>query len=154
MLYANVPTAPKILTSSIPCNRITHYGEDFSVIARNDPNNTAYTTNSLSLHLDLPYYVNNPEVREHTFSICTNLCYARNLFSRPNSYTASSSMKARAKSSPRPFTFTCPSRGPMPPMLESAGHPVPNVDSNRCKMQLLQEQFSDRLHAHGSHQCC
>lgn len=41
----------------------THYGEDFSVIAKNDPSNVAYLDGPLQLHADLPYYEYKPGVQ-------------------------------------------------------------------------------------------
>ncbi len=36
--------------------RLTHYGDYFVVESKNDPNNLAYTTGKLGLHLDEPHY--------------------------------------------------------------------------------------------------
>lgn len=48
------------LINAVAFPRSTHYGQYFEVIAKNKPNNTAYTTSELSLHLDLPYYKYKP----------------------------------------------------------------------------------------------
>lgn len=40
----------------------THYGRYFEVEAKASPNNVAYTTKDLDLHLDLGYYEDNPGV--------------------------------------------------------------------------------------------
>jgi gamma-butyrobetaine dioxygenase len=42
--------------------RRTHYGEEFSVKAKTDPSNVAYTGQPLQLHTDLPYYDYKPGV--------------------------------------------------------------------------------------------
>ncbi|KAF2361494.1 protein of unknown function DUF971 [Trinorchestia longiramus] len=41
----------------------THYGKDFSVIAKPEPSNVAYSSDPLALHLDLPYYFYKPGVQ-------------------------------------------------------------------------------------------
>ena len=38
----------------------THYGSRFSVKAKPQANNLAYTASTLGLHCDLPFYVYNP----------------------------------------------------------------------------------------------
>ncbi|XP_059091646.1 gamma-butyrobetaine dioxygenase-like [Tigriopus californicus] len=48
------------LIEAVAFPRSTHYGQYFEVIAKAQPNNTAYTTSELSLHLDLPYYKYKP----------------------------------------------------------------------------------------------
>ena len=58
------------------CNRIgfpktTHYGTHFAVKAKQSANNLAYTTNTLGMHLDLPYYLYNPGVQ---FLHCIEQC--------------------------------------------------------------------------------
>ncbi|CAG0902822.1 unnamed protein product [Darwinula stevensoni] len=40
--------------------RRTHYGEEFSVIAKPNPSNVAYDAGPLQLHADLPYYQYKP----------------------------------------------------------------------------------------------
>ncbi len=47
------------------CNRIgfpkpTYYGVGFSVKAKPEANNLAYTASTLGLHCDLPFYMYNP----------------------------------------------------------------------------------------------
>ncbi|XP_046399888.1 gamma-butyrobetaine dioxygenase-like isoform X3 [Ischnura elegans] len=42
--------------------RRTHYGELFSVRAKNEPSNVAYTSEKLQIHTDLPYYEYKPGV--------------------------------------------------------------------------------------------
>ncbi|KAG8228929.1 hypothetical protein J437_LFUL007321 [Ladona fulva] len=42
--------------------RRTHYGELFSVRAKDEPSNVAYTSDKLQLHTDLPYYEYKPGV--------------------------------------------------------------------------------------------
>ncbi len=41
----------------------THYGKNFVVEDKPDPNNAAYTSATLGLHLDLPFYEYVPGVR-------------------------------------------------------------------------------------------
>ena len=58
------------------CNRIgftktTHYGTHFAVKAKQNANNLAYTTNTLGMHCDLPYYLYNPGVQ---FLHCIEQC--------------------------------------------------------------------------------
>ncbi|KAF4528626.1 hypothetical protein B566_EDAN009230 [Ephemera danica] len=61
--------------------RRTHYGEEFSVRAKTDPSNVAYTGQPLQLHTDLPYYDYKPGVPaqlrtshpEHYASLATTL---------------------------------------------------------------------------------
>ena len=43
--------------------KTTHYGSDFRVESKEDPNNLAYTSSTLGLHLDLPFYEYNPGVK-------------------------------------------------------------------------------------------
>ena len=50
------------LFKRIGFSKFTHYGRDFEVKAKADPNNVAYTTSTLGLHLDLPFYLYNPGV--------------------------------------------------------------------------------------------
>lgn len=45
--------------------RRTHYGEEFSVRAKTEPSNVAYTGQPLQLHTDLPYYEYKPGVSTH-----------------------------------------------------------------------------------------
>ena len=42
--------------------RRTHYGEKFIVEAKQAPNNLAYTSGTLGLHVDLPIYHYTPGV--------------------------------------------------------------------------------------------
>lgn len=54
----------KTLVSRIGLLAPTHYGVDFTVLARSEnANNLAYTSSSLGLHTDLPYYNINPSVQ-------------------------------------------------------------------------------------------
>ena len=61
------PGKLKDLYGCIGVPKLNHYGQEFTVEAKVDPNNLAYTTNTLGLHLDLPYYENNPGVRKIHF---------------------------------------------------------------------------------------
>ncbi|XP_059091647.1 gamma-butyrobetaine dioxygenase-like [Tigriopus californicus] len=57
------PKALRALLNRIGFPKSTHYGEEFSVIAKPDPNNLAYTNSSLGLHVDLPFYQYNPGIQ-------------------------------------------------------------------------------------------
>ncbi len=48
--------------------RKTHYLDVFEVKSKGDPNNLAYTSGTLGLHVDLPYYKYTPGVGEHRTS--------------------------------------------------------------------------------------
>ena len=55
-------------TLNFLCYRIgfpktTHYGTHFVVKSKQDANNVAYTTNTLDMHTDLPYYLYKPGVQ-------------------------------------------------------------------------------------------
>ncbi|MPC14455.1 Gamma-butyrobetaine dioxygenase [Portunus trituberculatus] len=66
-----------VLVSDVPCEidqiysfakrighlRPTHYGETFNVYSRMDPNNLAYTGDSLDMHTDLPCLATKPEIQ-------------------------------------------------------------------------------------------
>lgn len=59
---------PRQDTLSDLCYRIgfaktTHYGTHFVVKSKKDANNVAYTSNTLDMHTDLPYYVYKPGVQ-------------------------------------------------------------------------------------------
>lgn len=56
------PKTLRALLERIGFPKSTHYGEEFSVIAKPDPNNLAYTNSSLGLHVDLPFYQYSPGV--------------------------------------------------------------------------------------------
>lgn len=57
------PKTLRALLERIGFPKSTHYGEEFSVIAKPDPNNLAYTNSSLGLHVDLPFYQYSPGVQ-------------------------------------------------------------------------------------------
>lgn len=48
--------ALKIFSKRAGFMKMTHYGDNFEVMTKPTPNNLAYTSSSLGLHLDLPYY--------------------------------------------------------------------------------------------------
>ncbi|KAK2724868.1 hypothetical protein QYM36_001366, partial [Artemia franciscana] len=50
----------RILAHKIGFIKKTHYGEEFQVQAKDQPNNVAYTSTELQLHTDLPYYEYKP----------------------------------------------------------------------------------------------
>ena len=59
---------PTVDTLNFLCYRIgfpktTHYGTHFVVKSKQDANNVAYTTNTLDMHTDLPYYLYKPGVQ-------------------------------------------------------------------------------------------
>ena len=54
-------------SSGLP--KMTHYGQDFEVYSKDDPNNVAYTTSTLGLHLDLPFYEYNPGVTKWNIQV-------------------------------------------------------------------------------------
>ncbi|KAK7077966.1 Gamma-butyrobetaine dioxygenase, partial [Halocaridina rubra] len=65
-LIKGAPAKPgqvRSLANKIAFIKKTHYGEDFSVIAKNDPSNVAYLNGPLQLHADLPYYLYKPGVQ-------------------------------------------------------------------------------------------
>ncbi|KAK3888969.1 hypothetical protein Pcinc_007009, partial [Petrolisthes cinctipes] len=51
------------LTERVAFVKKTHYGEEFSVVAKPDPSNVAYLSGPLQLHADLPYYIYKPGVQ-------------------------------------------------------------------------------------------
>ena len=58
-LVENVPCCVDTLrtfASRVGPIKQTHYGDDFEVYTKVNPNNLAYTSAGLGLHLDLPYY--------------------------------------------------------------------------------------------------
>ncbi|XP_046611402.1 gamma-butyrobetaine dioxygenase-like [Neodiprion virginianus] len=58
-IVTNVPAknnSNKILTERVAFTRRTHYGEEFTVIAKDGTTNVAYLSSTLPLHTDLPYY--------------------------------------------------------------------------------------------------
>lgn len=65
-LIGGSPTKPgqvRELAKRVAFIKRTHYGEDFSVISKNDPSNVAYLNGPLQLHADLPYYEYKPGVQ-------------------------------------------------------------------------------------------
>ncbi|XP_037087523.1 gamma-butyrobetaine dioxygenase-like [Pollicipes pollicipes] len=51
------------IASRLGHTRMTHYGKTFRVMSKLDANNLAYTSETLSLHLDQPYYEYIPGVQ-------------------------------------------------------------------------------------------
>jgi Taurine catabolism dioxygenase TauD, TfdA family len=67
------PLAIRTLSKRIGFLKLTHYGVDFVVKSKVDANNAAYTSKTLGLHVDLPYYENLPGVRFY-MSYCSQYC--------------------------------------------------------------------------------
>ena len=64
-LLENVPDQlgqVRVLADRVGFIKRTHYGEEFSVRAKADAANVAYTSGYLQLHTDLPYYEYKPGV--------------------------------------------------------------------------------------------
>ncbi|XP_042859351.1 gamma-butyrobetaine dioxygenase-like [Penaeus japonicus] len=57
------PGQVRRLADRIAFIKKTHYGEDFTVIVKDDPSNVAYLSGPLQLHADLPYYQYKPGVQ-------------------------------------------------------------------------------------------
>eukprot|EP00095_Tigriopus_kingsejongensis_P000750 maker-scaffold273_size229271-snap-gene-1.25 protein:Tk00750 transcript:maker-scaffold273_size229271-snap-gene-1.25-mRNA-1 annotation:"gamma-butyrobetaine dioxygenase-like" len=57
------PETLNTLVKRIGFAKPTHYGTEFSVVAKDDPNNLAYTNRTLGLHMDLPFYSYSPSVQ-------------------------------------------------------------------------------------------
>jgi|688.fasta_scaffold2515138_1 gamma-butyrobetaine dioxygenase len=57
------PQTIRVLAKRIGFLKLTHYGIDFVVQSKPAANNAAYTSKTLGLHVDLPYYENMPGVR-------------------------------------------------------------------------------------------
>lgn len=76
-LLENMETVGVVVVSGVPCEldqmhrltkrmghfKSTHYGETFQVESKSDPNNLAYTADSLDMHTDLSYLVFKPGVQ-------------------------------------------------------------------------------------------
>ena len=56
------PNSVRTLSKRIGFLKLTHYGVDFVVKSKVAANNAAYTSKTLGLHVDLPYYENQPGV--------------------------------------------------------------------------------------------
>ncbi len=57
------PSSLESLARRVAFPRTTHYNDYFVVESKSDPNNLAYTTDALGLHLDEPHYSYTPGVR-------------------------------------------------------------------------------------------
>lgn len=66
VMVSGAPAEPgqvRRLAERIAFIKKTHYGEDFTVIVKDDPSNVAYLSGPLQLHADLPYYQYKPGVQ-------------------------------------------------------------------------------------------
>ncbi len=55
-------SALSTLLKRVAFPKLTHYNETFDVVAKHEPNNIAYTPDTIGLHVDLPYYEYGPGV--------------------------------------------------------------------------------------------
>ena len=60
-----LPSSTKELVLRLGTPKNTHFGPFWNVVAKSEPMNLAYTSATLGLHLDLPFYENTPGVQVH-----------------------------------------------------------------------------------------